>query len=378
MSDAPDEPGGRRIPYFATCAAGTELALKQELRELGMHRVRADRGGVRFEGSSRDALRACLGSRIAVRILQPVARIAAPDGDALYEGVRAIEWERWITPRHTLAVSAVSRQSALRHTGFVAQRTKDGVVDRVREREGSRPSVDRRDPDVAIFVHLVRDVASVLLDVSGGSLHRRGWRTAVGPAPLKETLAAAVLRLAGWDRARPLVDPACGSGTIPIEADLWARDVAPGLGRSRFGLERWASHDEQARRAFAELRDMARRAARNQGPFVLGTDVDARAIEVARANARRAASHARLRRAPLRDLAPPRGALVLANVPYGRRLHEGDVWRDLEQALPRLVGCRLGLLFERPPPRGLLPHPVATHGLWNGKLPCRLAVWELG
>lgn len=372
-----EAPEARWIPFFATCAAGTELALKDELKELRLHKVRADRGGVRFEGAIDDAMRACLESRIAIRILMPIARFPAPDGDALYDGARAIAWEQWITPRHTLAVSAVSKKSALAHTNFVAQRTKDAIVDRLRDRHGARPDVHRDDPDVAIFVHLAKDEAAVHLDLAGESLHRRGWRRAIGEAPLKETLAAAMLRLSGWDRRSPLVDPCCGSGTIAIEADLWARDVAPQLGRERFGLERWATHDDRERRAIARLRDEARARERPTGPPIAGSDVDPRAITTAEGNARRAASKARFHRAPLRDLAADPGALVIANVPYGHRLDEGELWRELGEALPRLRGRTLSLLLESPPPSGLLPRPASSHELWNGRIPCRLVTWSL-
>ena len=365
------------IPFFATCAAGTEVALKDELRELRMHRVRADRGGVRFEGSMEEAFRACLWSRIAIRILMPIARFPAADGEALYEGARAIEWERWISPSHTLAVSAVSKKSALTHTSFVALRTKDAIVDRLREREGARPDVHRDDPDVSVFVHLANDEAAVHLDLAGESLHRRGYRTVAGEAPLKETLAAAMLRICGWDRVRPLVDPCCGSGTIPIEADLWARDVAPQLGRDRFGFERWASHDESLRAIAPRLRDEAR-AKEHDGPPIAGSDVDARVIITAETNARRAGSRVRFRRAPLRDLQatePP--AHIIANLPYGHRIEVGDVYRDLAEALPRLRGSTLSLLLQEPPPAGLLPRPAASHELWNGRIPCRLVTYRL-
>jgi 23S rRNA G2445 N2-methylase RlmL len=365
-------------PYFATCAAGTELVLKDELRELRMKRVRADRGGVRFEGTTSDAFRACLWSRIAVRILQPIARFPAPSEDALYQGIHAIEWERWLTARTTLGVSAISKASALTHTSYLAQKTKDAIVDRLRARDGERPSVDRSDPDVAIFLHLSKNEAGVHLDLSGGSLHRRGYRTAIGEAPLKETLAAALLRLAEWDRERPLIDPACGSGTIAIEADLFARDVAPALGRERFGFERWASHDETERTAITALREEARARERPTGPRVTGSDIDPRAITTAEANARRAGSRARYHRAPLRDLSPtdPPG-LVISNFPYGARLSEGAIWRELAEALPRLGGHQLALLVAAPPPPGLLSSPVRTDRVWNGTIECRLARWSL-
>jgi putative N6-adenine-specific DNA methylase len=365
----------RFVSFFATCAAGTELVLKDELRELRMHKVRADRGGVRFEGTIEHAFRACLSSRIAVRVLLPVARFEARDAAALYDGARAIEWETWLTPGHTLAVSSVSKGSALTHTAFVAQKTKDAIVDRLRDLHGERPDVDREDPDVAVFVHLAKDEASVHLDVSGESLHRRGWRTAIGEAPLKETLAAAMLRLAEWDRASPLTDPACGSGTIAIEADLWARRVAPGLGRDRFGVERWASHSDAERALFRDVREAARAAELRDGPPILGTDSDGKAIATAEGNARRAGSRARFRKARLRDLEP--APSIVSNFPFGARLEPGEIWSDLAAALPRLGGSRLSLLLRDPPPRGLLPRPIASHRLWNGAIECRLVSYAI-
>jgi putative N6-adenine-specific DNA methylase len=353
--------------------------LAEELTEIGLRGVRADRGGVRFEGPIEDGFRACLHSRIALRILYPIARFPAPDPDALYGGVHTIPWENWISRRHTLAVRAVSKNSALRHTAYIAQKTKDAIVDRIRAREGDRPDVDKRDPDVVVFLHLADDAATVQLDLSGGSLHRRGWRRTIGRAPLKETLAAAVLRLAGWDRHRPLVDPMCGSGTLPIEADLWARSVAPGLMRERFGIERWVSHDDAERRRFRELREEARSAERAKGPVVLGSDRDPHAIAAARANARRAGSRARFRHASMHELGPTDPpAHVVANVPYGRRCDEGAIWSELAEVLPRLRGVRLSLLLHAPPPPRVLPRPSTIHRLWNGPIECRLMSWDLG
>jgi len=198
------------LPFFATAAKGTEGALRDELRELRIPGVRADRGGVHFGRTWEDAWLACLHSRIAMRILAEVARFPAPSGESLYQGVRAVDWSAWLSPRHTLAVTANCRSGALTHTGFIAQKTKDAIVDPLRDRFGDRPSVDRKDPDLHVFVHLVRDEAVVYLDLAGESLHRRGYRSEHGEAPLKDTLAAAMLRLCGWDRASPLVDPMCG------------------------------------------------------------------------------------------------------------------------------------------------------------------------
>ncbi|MBM4364561.1 MAG: RNA methyltransferase, partial [Deltaproteobacteria bacterium] len=240
---------------MVTASRGTEGALAEELVELGCRGVRAASAAVEFTGTLVDAARVCLASRIGVRVLAPVADFRCPDGATLYERVRAVDWSELLSPRHTLAVSASCRESALAHEMFVAQRTKDAIVDQLRDRHGERPSVDRADPDLGLAVRVVRDRATVALDVSGTSLHLRGYRVPGAEAPLKETLAAAVVRLSGWDRQTPLVDPMCGSATLAIEADLWARRVAPGLARPRLGLERWASHDDTLRTALARLRE---------------------------------------------------------------------------------------------------------------------------
>ena len=156
--------------FFATAARGTEPALRDELRELRFPRVRADRGGVHFEGDLVEGFRACLTSRVAIRVLAPVAEFDCPDEDALYQGVQSFDWSEVLRPKLTLAVGAACRSSRLTHTQYLAQRTKDAIVDRQRERGGARSSVDLRDPDVRVFVHLVKDVASVFLDgVRGGS-----------------------------------------------------------------------------------------------------------------------------------------------------------------------------------------------------------------
>ena len=163
--------------FFATAAKGTEPLLRDELSELGLARVRADRGGVHFGGELRDAYRACLWSRIAQRVLEPLAEFECPDEDALYAGVAAIDWQRVLDAERTLAVRAACRSSRLTHTQYIAQRTKDAIVDQLRERLGARPSVDRQSPDVLLFVHLVKDRATVYLDYSGDSLHEHGFRT---------------------------------------------------------------------------------------------------------------------------------------------------------------------------------------------------------
>jgi putative N6-adenine-specific DNA methylase len=367
------------VRFFATAAKGTEPALRDELRELRLPRVRADRGGVHFEGEMVDAARACLWSRVALRVLLEVGTIDAPSGDALYEGTRAIDWSAWLTPRTTLAVRATTRSSQLTHSQFVAQRTKDAVVDRLRDRFGERPSVDREDPDVLLAVHVAADRATLYLDVGGASLHKRGWRSRAGEAPLRETLAAAVLRLSGWDRERPLLDPMCGAGTIAIEAAGWARRVAPGLGRDKFGFERWASHDDALRRHVDLLRAEARAAKLPSGPRILASDADAHAIANVRDNAHAAGVDIVVERRDVRDLEPldPPG-FVVTNPPYGERLQaEETLYDDLARALRKLHGHTIAVLAGTPAiPRAMRREPEKWWILHNGPLECRLLLYR--
>ena len=366
------------MKLWVSAAAGTEVALKEELRELRYAGVKAGRGGVRLEGDMRAVATICMASRIGVRVMVEVARFRCLDGDALYEGVQAVEWERWLSPERTLAVTAVARKSRLTHTNFIAQRTKDAVVDRQRTRRGRRSSVDRRDPDVAIFVHLDKDEAGVFLDAAGQSLHLRGWRERGGEAPIKETLAAAVVRLSGWDRSVPLVDPTAGAGTIPIEADLFARDVPAQAPSRRFGFERWADFDGAAAEEVRTIRERLAAAARPEGPECVGADRDRAAVERASKSATRAGSRARFEVASIDRLARDGPGHWISNPPYGHRLPaERRFWDDVRDAIARVPRHHVTLLLpEDDPPLDLAPDRRArSHRLYNGRLRCRLVTW---
>lgn len=370
---------GLEVELFATCARGTEVALKEELRELRFFQPKADRGGVRFRGKLEHAFLACLESRIAMRILVPMTVFRAPNEQALYDGVRAVDWTPVFGGERTLRVTSASKDSRLTHTGYVAQKTKDAIVDQLRDRHGSRPNVDPKDADVAVFVHLKKDEARVYLDAAGTSLHERSYRQQIGEAPLKETLAAAMLRLSKWDKERPLVDPLCGAGTIPIEADLWARDVAPGILRKRFGIERWAVIDDLLKQRFGDLRARARARVRESGPTILASDRDPRVVAMANANAERAGSRVRATTADLAHRTLPQGALLLANPPYGVRLEEDRMLlRVLREKVSEARPATVALLLPEEHDHTLLPRTATRHPLMNGDLPCELVVFDVG
>jgi putative N6-adenine-specific DNA methylase len=369
------------VEFFAAASPGTESALLDELKELGLPHVRAGRGGIPFRGAWVDGWRACLHSRIAQRVLAVVARYDAADAAALYAGARLVDWSRFLSPDHSLAVAAVAPASdVFRHSGFVALKVKDAIVDSLRERFGARPDVDRADPDLRVSVYVHHGVVTLYVDLSGEPLSRRGYRTAAGEAPLRETLAAAVLRLSGWDRIAPLLDPMCGSGTLAIEAALWAAGIAPGILRARFGFERWACFDTAGGETMRAMRGESRRRAAGRATSITAADIDETALAMARANATRAGVRIAFRHRSLLE----RGddgvrRMVVANPPYNVRLDaDSRFCRDVTAAFCRMPGCRVALLAGTPEYRRVMSLPaVAAYPLMNGDLPCELLVYEV-
>jgi len=371
---------------FATSPAPLAPLLANELTALGAARVRVRGAGVEFSGDLALAYRACLWSRLASRVLLPLARIDAVDGDALYAAARAIAWEDHLRLDTSFAVDCTVRQARITHSHFAALRVKDAIVDRFRDLLGDRPDVDTRSPDIRVHLHLRGGEGRLALDLSGDSLHRRSYRTQAGTAPVRETLAAAVLALAGWpDRERfdEFLDPLCGSGTLLIEAAMMLGDVAPGLARERFGFLAWGGHDQAI---WARLLDEAharRERALAHMTVLRGSDSDPGAVDAARGNAARAgvAAHVHIEVRDLesyRDHANSRTrGLLASNPPYGTRLHDADAQRcrELLRALaegPLHAWTFVLLLREDSPwPREDQGHCVAVT---NGALACRIHV----
>ena len=358
MTDSPSAPEPftpARFRFFATAAKGTEVALRDELRRFRFKGVRADRGGVHFEGGRQEGYRACVELRTAVRVLEHLATFDAPDGEALYEGVRAIDWSPYLDATSTLAVRAVTKASQLTHTQFIAQKTKDAIVDPIRDKTGDRPNVDREDPDLSVFVRVAKDEATVYADYSGRSLHARGYRKLHLVAPLKETLAASLLLLTRYDVTRDFVDPMCGSGTIAIEAAMMAYDVAPGLIGLGFGFERWPSYEAWDRETLRDLLARARSRVRKEGPDVLARDIDPEALRITLENAKRAGVRIRTERGDVATLVARQPApFVVTNPPFGERLeYELDEARMMGRALSKLQGSTVGVLANATLPPGV-------------------------
>ncbi|MBU8894317.1 RNA methyltransferase [Corallococcus sp. M34] len=371
-----------RLLLFATTARGTEDLLAAELKDLGAKRIRQDRGGVRFLASLDEALQVCLWSRIAMRVLYPLGEFDAPGAEGLYEAAASVPWEEHLTTHHTFAVDATLKDTTHAHSGFVALKVKDAIVDRLREKLGARPDVNTRDPDVSVVAHLVRDKLSLSLDLCGDPLHRRGYRVRPTAAPLKETLAAAILRAANYTGEEAVVDPMCGSGTLLIEAGLIARRRAPGIARS-FAVERWPGMGPRARELLADMRADARRNERKVEVPLLGFDKSDEALEAASRNVKAAKLFEEIRLSegdathPLP--VPEGGGLLVTNPPYGDRLGSGGqkgmktFYFKLGESLRSLQGWRLWVLSGNPAFESAFHlRPIARRDLWNGPIECEL------
>ena len=332
------------MSFYASCGKGLEYLLVDELQALGCAHATAALAGANVEGTLADAQRAVLWSRLASRVLWPIAAFDCPDAEALYAGAAAVDWPSHLDSATTIAIDAHVSGDALTHARYAAQRVKDAVVDVMRDRTGARPDVDVEAPGLRLNLVVRKGRAIVSIDLGGGPLHRRGWRSAQGEAPLKETLAAAVLLRGGWPALHreggALLDPMCGSGTLLIEGALMAADVAPGLLRHGDALPtQWKGFDRQrwaALVAEAREREAAGRAALK--PVFTGSDVDPHAIEAATRNAQLAgvADALRLAVREIRALPPqpqPRG-LAVCNPPYDLRLAaDPALYRALGDAL---------------------------------------------
>jgi 23S rRNA (guanine2445-N2)-methyltransferase / 23S rRNA (guanine2069-N7)-methyltransferase len=385
------------MDFFATTARGLERTLHAELGAIGVSRRRITSGGVAFSGSLEQAYRACLWSRTASRVLLTLVEGRVDGPDALYELVSGVDWIDHLGLDQTFAVDALCRDAAIDNSQFAAVRVKDAVADQLRERYGSRPSVNRKDPDLRVNLNLRGARATLALDLAGQALHRRGWRVGGAKAPLKENLAAALLLMAGWpggEGAPALLDPTCGAGTFPIEAALIATDTAPGLlrcgpGGPGFALQRARSYDAPLfERLLAEARE---RDLRETSPSarIVGSDVDPTALTDARQNAERAgvAAWIEWRRGGIAQgggaiEAPAESGLVMVNPPYGVRLGDDRsveaLYRELANALRGpLRGWRAAVISANERVEAHLGRaPRARHDVYNGPLACQLLEYE--
>jgi putative N6-adenine-specific DNA methylase len=320
------------LQLFLPCAGGAEEFLAAEVQRITGQAPQAGRGGVTLRAAWRDAMRLNLHSRIAQRVLVQLAHGPYRSEDDLYAAAANVAWEIWFTTKDSFKVEVTAHQSPLRSLNFAALKVKDAIADRFREKKGARPDVDTQRPDARVNLHLTQDQATIYIDTSGEPLFKRGWREDKGDAPLKETLAAAMLAASGWQADAPLYDPCCGSGTIAIEAAQIACGIAAGSGR-RFAFERFLPFQE---RAWHQLLDEARAMRRAPTAPVFGSDVAFRMVDFARRNAERAGvgDAVNLRGGDALQRMPPGDTpgVMMVNPPYGERIEAAGIAGGRERA----------------------------------------------
>ena len=316
-----------QLQLFLPCAAGVEGYLADEVHSLtGLagQDLLVGRAGVLLRASWRDALRLNLHSRLAQRVLVQLAERPYRNEDDIYAAAADVAWEIWFTPRQSFKVEVTAQHSPLKSLNFAALRVKDAVADRFRAKAGVRPDVQTQWPDVRVHLHLTSDRAQIYIDTSGEPLFKRGWREDKGDAPLKETLAAAMIAATGWDphgeQPLPLYDPCCGSGTVVIEAAQIACRIAPGLQR-RFAFEKLLPHQAHV---WSAIKDEAASAVTAASVPIFGSDVSHRMVDFAQRNAARAgvADAVQLRGGDALQRMPPseQPGVMLLNPPYGERI----------------------------------------------------------
>lgn len=375
--------------FVATCGAGLENLVKEEIISFGGIDVKTTPGAVSWQGTTLQSVyRACLWSRFASRILLELRTFTANTPDDIYREVGSIDWSLHFSGDTTFAAYAtlVKTGPELNHSHFASLKIKDAIVDQFRKRTGKRPDVDVRKPGIRINLHVQKTEATLALDLSGDSLHRRGYRASAGEAPLKETLAAAIVHLAGINKNTPpdhcILDPMCGSATLLIEAALIYGDSAPGLQRKEFGFVYWSRHNAKLwDKLVSEAIEREDQRTEIPWPSIIGYDADPRVVAVARKNVINAGLQDRIivKQRQLARLQPPtaKGTLVV-NPPYGERLSEKESVKYLYRCFGRIFrdnfsGWQLGFFTANPDLADMLGVSWQVRNrLYNGPIKCRL------
>ena len=378
-----------RYELFLTCPKGLEGLLAEEATALGLEETREHTSAIRGTADMETAYRLCLWSRLANRVLLVLKRFPMKDAEDLYHGVHDIEWADHLEPEGTLAVEFSGHGSGIDNTHFGALKVKDGIVDRLRTADGVRPSVDKLNPDLRVHLRLDRGEAILSLDLSGHSLHQRGYRLQQGAAPLKENLAAAILIRSGWPRIAAeggaLADPMCGVGTFLVEAAMIAADIAPNLKRERWGFSAWLGHVPAIwRKLHDEALERAQAGLAKPLLWIRGYEADPRLIQPGRNNVERAglSEWIKIYQGEVATFEPRpdqnQTGLVICNPPYGERL--GDeasllyLYQNLGERLRQACLNWEAAVFTGAPDlgkrMGIRSHK--QYAFWNGALPCKL------
>lgn len=360
---------------------GLEEVLAQEIRGLGVQDIEILNRAVRFKGDLKALYAANYRLRTALKILVEVDTFPAKNDFELYQGIQEIDWVRFLEPSMSMAVECVLFSDYFSHSQFIAQRTKDAVVDQFRDRTRKRPSVDRDNPDLLISIHIQDTKVNVLLDSSGGSLHRRGYRSQLHQAPVNEVLAAGLLLLAGWNGKGNLIDPMCGSGTFLIEGAMIAMNIQPGTFRPNFGFEKWKNFDPEL---FTEVADQVEQNVHFKHRIV-GSDKSVKSLQLAREGVHRSFLDKKIElvhESIENYIPPPGGGWLITNPPYDERLKVENI-----MGLYQLIGDRMKQhykgyqvwIFSGNPDamKSIGLHPSKKIAMLNGSIECSFRRYDI-
>ncbi len=383
--------------FFATTAKNIEPLLLEELKSLGIQSAKGTHLGVYFEANLEAAYRVCLWSRLAHHIFLELKKFAAPSREALYQQIKMIDWSQHCSENQSFRIDVSGRHSTLIHPHFIAQIAKDAIVDQFRDNTGTRPNVATERPDIVIQLHIRDDHFQVYLDLAGESLHRRGIRTETGAAPLKETLAAALLIRSGWpelmrQKQAILFDPCCGAGTLLLEGAMMAYDIAPGLFRDYFAFLKWRGHKPDVwKKLIMEAKFRHQKGLQDISIPIIGFDIHERTLASAEQNFKKLGLGQNIH-LEKRDLAELNYALlkeyrglIITNPPYGKRLLTGQtseieaLYAKLGESIKaELEGWKLGVFTQDPQPvKALRMRPSKQYQFLNGTLECTLIMFEI-
>ena len=361
--------------FHAKTLKGLEPLLAEELKSLGASRSEIVNSGVTFYGGMALMYRTNLASRLALRVLLPILRFEATDANTLYRLVRRFDWSRYLDNRMTFAVDPVVHSPHFNNSQYVAQKVKDAIVDRFRDATSLRPSVNKEQPDLLINAHISGKFVTISLDSSGGSLHRRGYRTGQGyfEAPLNEVLAAGMVMISGWDGKTPFLDPMCGSGTLAIEAALIAANIPPGIFRKQYGFENWKEFDRDLMEHVAQKLSGERSVA----VPIIARDKDPEAIEMTRRQVKQMdlQNIVSVEQGDLADSASMEGITLIMNPPYGERMKPDDIetlYSTIGSTLKhKFPGSEAWILSSSKKALGRVGlKPSSKRMLYNGSLEC--------
>lgn len=367
---------------LAKTAFGMEEILAAELLKLGARNIEQRNRAVSFTGDKGFMYKANLCLRTALRILKPITHFEVSDENDFYEKIQKINWEKYLEPQETLAVDTALNTDLFNHSQYISQKTKDAIVDKYREKYGVRPDVDLDNPTLRINIHIFQTTCTVSLDSSGDALYKRGYRENINLAPLNEVLAAAMVILSGWNKHSVLVDPMCGSGTILIEAAMYANNIPPGCFREQFGFEKWKDFDADL---WQVIYDAAIDKIDSLNPEIRGCDISPNIIKKAKKNIKTAKVDdvVSVQHCSFQDFEPPAAkGVVIFNPPYGERMVKDNIeelYKEIGSTMKKKYsGYDVWIIssnIEAIHAIGLRPSRKIT--LFNGALECKFLKYEM-